>query len=354
MDSIVLTGAPLERGTRFGEAYGAVMRDHAARQRPPSGWPAYRYGHVSARHLYYNLDHAPELVDEMRGIGNGAGIGFETAFYLSCAAALGYARDDTDSCTNFAAVTTDRGPMLGKTEDPGADVGPDFASNYVVQKVKPDRGYRYLAITRKYNIWTSTGMNEHGLAIGQSSGPLRQGDQDGSGINYLLLMRPVMERCRTVEEGVELLGSLKMAGKAFLFMLADAEGGMAAVEKWYDRQAVRGPTDQPLYFANAFVDPTMQDFPPRYDAENAAYRFANLEGLFRGAAGNGGYTSAFMHATLCNHAEQGSVCRHGQDSPVDGNGLSGPGFMYYCRERRVAIYPGLPCTVDPVWVDFDF
>ena len=80
-----------------------------------------------------------------------------------------------------------------------------------------------MAATRKYNLWTSAAINEHGLAVGESSGPLKYGGQDGSGINYLLLPRLVVERSRTAEEGVQLRWPAN-GRERDLFMLVDAGG----------------------------------------------------------------------------------------------------------------------------------
>ena len=117
---------------------------------------------------------------------------------------------------------------------------------------------------------------------------------------------------------------------------------------------MRTPSEGALYFANGFVAPQMQDFPPRYDHENTTFRMANLRALFARAQANGGYTARFMEQTLANHAPAGSICRHATNSAADGNGVTGPAFLFRCRETRVAVYAGRPCQVEPAWVGFDF
>lgn len=352
MQLLSVSGSPFDVGRQYGEVYRDPICKGVVRLEAPQGWPAYRYDAVIARHLMYALDHAPELVEELNGIARGAGVGFEAFLRHASDAAFGYARGP-DGCTNFAAVTVDAGPVLCKTEDNSGGASGLRAKEYTVLNVSPASGYRYLAAMINPRYWHSTGINEHGLAVEQSSGPLVFGGQDGSGINYLLFTRLILARCRTADEAVDLLGSLKMCGKGYLFMLADAGGDIRAVEKWYDRQAVRVPTDRALFFANRFEAPTMQGFPARSDARHADGRFRNLSAKFAKALANGGYTLAFMRETLGLHADEGSICRHGTDSPADFHAISEPTFLSRCRDRQMGVFSGVPCRTEPEWFGFD-
>ena len=163
----------------------------------------------------------------------------------------------------------------------------------------------------------------------------------------------ILARCRTVDEAVDLLGGLRLCGKGYLFMLADARGGIRAVEKWHDRQAVRIPTYSALFFANRFEAPTMQGFPVRSDAEHADGRFRNLSAQFSSALANGGYTLGFMRETLGLHTHVGSICRHGTDSPADFHAISEPAFLYRCRDMQMGVFSGVPCRTEPEWFGFD-
>ena len=110
-----------------------------------------------------------------------------------------------------------------------------------------------------------------------------------------------------------------MLGKGLNIMLVDAAGDMAAVEKWYDQQAVLGLQDERSFFPNAFITPRMQDLlPDRSDKKNAICRFANLSKIFQQVRSCGAYREQLMTAVLCNHAADGSVCRPGLDNQADG------------------------------------
>ena len=353
MKTLIAGGTPFEVGHQFGEAFRDAIREGAARLEDPKGWPVRGYEAAVARYLLYNLEHAPELIEELNGIAKGAGVEFGPVLRLSTDAALGYAREPS-GCTNFAAVTSDAGPVLCKTEDHGGGLGERRFERYVVHHVKPASGHRYIVAVTTPNYWQSTGINEHGLAVGQSSGPHVYGGQDGSGINYLAFIRLVLGRCATADEAAALLTDLKMCGKGFLFMLADAKGGIRAVEKCYDRHAVRQPSNDALFFANRFEAPTMQDFPARHDADHAYARFRNLSAQFEKARAGGGYTLDLMRQTLALHADAGSICRHGTDTPADFDAVSEPSFIYRCRDRQMGVFPGVPCQTQPEWFGFDF
>jgi predicted choloylglycine hydrolase len=353
MKALVSAGTPSEVGHQFGETFREAISEGAARLEDPKGWTVHGYEAAVAKYLLYNLEHAPELIEELKGLARGAAVGFESVLRLSSDGALGYARERS-GCTNFAAVTSDAGPVLCKTEDHGGGFGKENFRKYVVHHVKPASGHRYIVAVTTPNYHQSTGINEHGLAVGQSSGPHVYGNQDGSGINYLAFIRLVLGRCATAVEGAALLTDLKMCGKGFLFMLADAEGGIRAVEKCYDRHAVRQPSKDALFFANRFEAPTMQDFPARHDADHADARFRNLSAQFEKAGVGGGYTLDLMRQTLALHADAGSICRHGTDSPADFGGVSEPSFIYRCRDRQMGVFPGVPCQTEPEWFGLDF
>ncbi len=85
----------------------------------------------------------------------------------------------------------------------------------------------------------------------------------------------------------------------------------------------------------------MQFLPSRYDAEHAQARYHHLADLYRTAQGC--YTEEFMKQVLTYHADVGSICRHGADTPADLGSYSF-GFLFYCLERAMVIYEGPPCS----------
>jgi len=347
MKVLTLRGSAFERGCALGAAYAELIAQRAQTWAEPltrfRGWDRQRLEQVAGNMLRYMLEHTPELMEEMRGVAEATGLGLEEIFYLNCEPAItfvGRGPEGGGSCSNWVALTSDCGPMLGKTEDMGFYPGINVDRVFAIHQVAPTAGLRYVVAARPGFTWASAGINEAGLAIGQSSGPWGPG-QDGRGVSYCHLVKHLLQFCATTGDAVPELFRLASAGKGYIFMLADLLGAFSCVEKWGEKTAVRRPEDGRLFCSNLFMHPTMQFLPPRYDAENAQARYHHLAALYRAAQGR--YSEAFMKQVLTYHADVGSICRHGTDTPADFGGYSF-GFLFYCRERALVVYEGPPCS----------
>jgi predicted choloylglycine hydrolase len=93
-----------------------------------------------------------------------------------------------------------------------------------------------------------SGMNEHGLTLCnmEVTRPLRL----PTAMPYILLYRTVLERCKTVDEAIDLLNKTPRQ-TANNLMLMDAEGHRAVAEIRPDQVIVRkAPADRPLISTN--------------------------------------------------------------------------------------------------------
>jgi len=89
-------------------------------------------------------------------------------------------------------------------------------------------------------VGTVTAMNEQGLAIGEMGGG-GLGDWDGVPMSYLL--RDVMERASTVEEGLEILRSRPRTCE-YYYVLSDKSRAIAGVHADSRQMTVLGPGQQ--------------------------------------------------------------------------------------------------------------
>jgi isopenicillin-N N-acyltransferase-like protein len=359
MKVLTLEGTAFERGVAYGSECAEIIARRAEGWNDPlthfPKWPKQRVEQVAGNILFYMMDHTPEIIEEMRGIAKGAGRSFSEVFFINCRYAMGHVlrgRGQPSSCSNFVADTADCGPMLGKTADNGYYPGITVDKEFLIQRVKPSRGLRWVGAVRPGELLTEAGINEAGLAVGQSSGPSGL-YQEGHGVSYPHIIRHLLQFCSSADEALDFLLNTAIAGKGVVFMLADARGAFHCVEAWSDRRGVREPENGALYCANLFVHPDMQFLPPRHDLAHSKARMRNFAQLYAEQAKKGPYTEAFMEKVLTYHADEGSICRHGKDDPADFGGYSF-GFLFYCRDRVMKFSPGQPCQEEFLRFTFDF
>jgi isopenicillin-N N-acyltransferase-like protein len=245
----------------------------------------------------------PLLVEEIRGLGEGAGISFEDA--VLCQARTGGAgRVEGGGCTAFALTgdaTADGQPLAGQNHDPE----PEFAEMAILLHVKPSDGRpRALHYTFAGQIGY-LGMNEHGVAHFANA---LYGYRWKPVLPLYPLMRSMLETS-DVDGCIDLLRSHSPSA-AQNSVLCDGRGNIANVEVRPDGIAVF-EDDRPNwrvhtnhYLAREFArheDGTLPDSWPRRER-------------MRGLIGErwGYITVETMKGFLSDHqGDPAAICRHG-------------------------------------------
>jgi len=290
----------------------------------------------SLRSLY------PEMVEELEGIAEGSGIPFDDVCTLNFVSAIGA----LNGCTNVIALNTAEGPVLAKT----SDIGSDYAY-YCIQRVGPNHGYSYFAISWAGCLWAEVGINSAGLAIGQGSAPTMPG-QRGEGIPTLEYPRVILERCSTVAEAIQFCQDTPMTGKGLNIALVDGAGQAAVVEKSGTKSAVRRPLvngDNPVpgavvdgvYCTNHFLDPEMQGMIPLVIpgtpslADNSQKRLANVARFFKETPSP---TVDDLVSLLKRSFEEGGLCQHTYPELT-----THYSYIVLPSKREMRISQGTPC-----------
>lgn len=278
-------------------------------------------------------DHRPWLADEIAGIAEGAGISPDAARHLS----LFSATRRFGECTTLGFCESDRGPVLAKTFDIG-----EQRDVYVLHRVRPTSGYRFLRVSWAGNVWAPTGINEAGLAVGGSSTPAVP-DQDPYAMPWHMTLNPVLRECATTGDAIALLASMDLAGRGHNYAIVDAQGDGALVQKCGDRQAVIRPERDVICGTNHYTTPVFEDIPA--------------------PGGDGGRSSlarlAWMRETFIEHPDRPPLSLQGLIEAVrhdEGDGrLCRKGFLgghthyamvYVCRERTMWVSDGYPCETE--------
>ena len=219
----------------------------------------------------------PGIVAEMQGFADGLGIPLENMVY--CA----YTYLPKGRCSQFAllpARTESDKTLVGRSYEFGVDT-----EDLRLCTMHVDKKYSFIGSSLIFFGFTE-GMNEHGLVISQTAGGLPVGLESGmrapidDGFQFWFVIRAVLERCKTVDEAIELIKEIPMCGNPIL-LAADKTGEAALIEVFGDHKAVKKinaqSAEQMIGSTNHFTLPEMEPYrdpvwlnsQTRYDAIQA-------------------------------------------------------------------------------------
>lgn len=163
------------------------------------------------------LRYYPQVLDEIKGIAAGLRMS-----YLNLAVFLfsTYCFKDDNKCTCFAFKDKDN-IILGRNSEYRVKPKSIYESTYY----NLEEGFTFIGNTTSM-VQVEDGINEYGLACGLAcvSSSIVQ-----PGINPGMLVRMVLETCKTTKEAVEKLKEVKVASSQTL-TIADKQGDLVVVE----------------------------------------------------------------------------------------------------------------------------
>jgi len=286
--------------------------------------------------------HAPELLEEMHAAAEAAAVDYDA--FMTLTLTIPFDPDDVPdlcrmslpACTVLAVLperTTDGRMLVGRNFDFFHDASEESATIYRTYPAGAQGRTPLHASVGVCDIWVGRedGLNDAGLFAGVAS-IFMPGLQPG--LTFWLITRLVLDRCATVDEGVELIRSLPHAA-SWTYLLADRNKA-AVIEPGLDAVEVRYPEDGLLIMTNhplcprwagkaAFVPP---DSHPRYNRLRALLGSETPVDL------------EMVKAALRDH--EGLVCSHGAHFP---NRKFGTLWSVAGRpgDRSLDIAAGYPC-----------
>ena len=254
---------------------------------------------------------SPSLVEETRGLAEGAGISFEEA--VLCQVRAETARAGEGACTGFAltgAATADGQPLAGQNQD----LEPEYADVAILLRVKPTDGRpRALMFTFAGQLGYS-GMNEHGLAHFANA---VYGFQWRPGLPHYPIKRVMLEK-RSIAECVDLLANSRTCS-AHNVVICDGAGNVGDVEIRPEGISVfeDDDTDWRVH-TNHYVTPDFASFEDD-TLPDSRLRRDRMRQLIKQHWGD--ITVDTMKALLSDHeGNPAGICRHGA---VDMHSISG-------------------------------
>jgi len=192
----------------------------------------------------------PNIIEEIRGMAEGLHINYE-AFGTFIITAGAFAFDI--GCSNLA-IKRDGKVFVGRNHD----MFTVLKKTTETALYRPDQGYSFVGQGDAL-IGKEDGVNEHGLAVGMN---FVYPKSIKPGLNFLIIVRLLLETCKTTNEAITLLKTLPCM-TSHNILLADASGEMAVVEMCSERTRVRYPEGDFITSTNHFNHPDMVEYENR-------------------------------------------------------------------------------------------
>lgn len=300
---VEVSGSSYEMGYQHGEQGADLIRQYISWIEKLTQTPRHMLCRNAIAFLPMMEALSPSLVEEVRGLADGAGISFEEA--VLCQARAEAAHVGQAGCTVFAltgSATADNQPLAGQNQD----LEPEYADVAILLRVKPSDGRpRALMVTFAGQLGYM-GMNQYGLAHFNAS---LYDYQWRFGLPRQPLKRVMLEK-RTVEECVELLAKQRV-GSAANLVLCDGQGHIADVELRPEGIALF-QDEHPDYrlHTNHYLTPVFAHFETN-SVPDSRPRLARMRALIRENWGR--ITVEIMKTILADHqGDPGGICRHGE------------------------------------------
>lgn len=290
----------------------------------------------------------PDIVEEIEGIGEGAGVPSDRILFMNHVATLG--DDWIDECTPLAVADGPDGPIVAKNNDGGTSEQPPFATGggsrylYVVRRTAPDQGIPMLQVT--YSGWLSglDALNAAGLANMHGSVGSKF-DKSGPRVDVRLWVYHLMSTCACTTEFIEGMFQGNLTGKGFSIAVGDRSGDTAVVEAAVPLVAYRDRGRPFVYSTNLYTSDALQDADMRTPALKpiSYYRTGYLRWVEENCPPK---SLADMQALLSCH-EPWAPCRHGgaHVSHTEWSAIALP------QSNRLLVTNDAPCQAD--YQEFD-
>lgn len=198
----------------------------------------------------------PELVDEVRGIADGAGLELAEAALINTRYELLFLNGSDQprsgvpgaECTLFGVEgrrTTDGQPIIGQN----VDLSPASEPYWVMLDVQPDGGPRVLTATLA-GMLAQEGINAFGLALCGSM--IRCAGWRAGYPTRKFLRRRVLEQ-PDVAAAIDVIRATRQRASSHNLLLADASGRLADVETTVDAVHVLEPEGGVMAHANHYL-----------------------------------------------------------------------------------------------------
>ena len=307
------------------------------------------FAHTSGLHHEAVLSHAerfmpsiaqyaPHLLEEMRGIAQGAGCDIREIVAINARTELMYGVTRQSECTSIGIsknASTDGHIRVAQNWD----WRPTLRGTLILWALHPEEGHDVLTLTEAGMVG-KIGINSSGLAMCIN---LLKSDTDHAGpaVPMHIILRRVLEDAHSVEEAVTLIKETDRCTSCF-HMLVDRKGALAGVEATPAGQHVLRSASGVLTHANHCTSPELfihdsnaREFPETLARGKRAQTLACEQKI----------DETFLHSILTDHkTAPGSICLHVEPGiPLVENYESIASIIFDLTSGTVDIAEGPPC-----------
>ena len=210
----------------------------------------------------------PEVIEEIKGFAEGNETSFE---FLSTLLLTMYCFNADNKCSCFAFKNKDN-IIFGRNSDFLVNIEKLYMN--VLHKL--DNVYAFNGNTTAF-IEIEDGINEYGLSIGLT---FIASKEIKPGLNIGMLIRYILEKCKTVKEALQFLKSVPIASTGTLTMI-DNNGEMAVVECSPREIKIIKEENNYVKATNIFVSDELKDLNLKdFDNWRALDRYKTIETAF--------------------------------------------------------------------------
>lgn len=360
---ITLSGTAYERGQHYGAQTAPLIRHSIASY---ARLFAYRRGvdwaaicEQAGAFMPVLREHAPDLLEEMRGIADGSGESFAAILALNARTELlnvprtgtAHPEYDTAMARNRAASVPDHGECTTVAALPAATGGPTIlAQNWdwtgdqraacVVLRIHQPGLPDVLTLTEA-GIVAKIGLNSAGVAVNLNILSSRNdGQHPGVPVHVLLRLALHQRSAAAARAMIE----RSPAGASSCISLADAGGHVVAMEITPDGTAAIEPVDGILVHTNHCVATSTQACETPIDPISSTVpRYSRAETLLRAEYGHIGTET--VAAILRDHdGGVNAICRHPSAALHPSDRVESVcGVILDVSARTMYLAPDIPC-----------
>lgn len=245
----------------------------------------------------------PEVLEEIRGIADGNEVPVETLYALLFSM---YCFEFANKCTCFA-FSTDNEIVFARN----SDFLVSLEKLYMNCLYRLNGSYAFNGNTTAF-VQMEDGINQHGLAVGLT---FVYPHVRKPGLNAGILLRCLLETCKTTAEAIEKLKTLPIAS-AQTFTIADRNGKIAVVEcNPNDLEIIRPHTgEQFVATANNFNSEKMRPYRnPDIDDWRSEERYQTARHALLQSSGD--YSVSFAQDVLSG--KYGFLCQYDRRQNAD-------------------------------------
>jgi len=327
MRFLEISGTRYEMGKAEGEAFATEIRawyEHVVSRF--EGWDDERFERARREACTLTEEICPYLIEQIRGLGDGAGLSFQQAHAMNFYTTLAV-HAIPQGCSNVAFTSTPDGPIVaGALDFPGHR---EYPLSVVIER--PDDGPVVLGQRVLGFLMLERGVNEHGIAMGSSSLTCDV-PEPRVALNAHFSGAQVLRFARSVDEGIETLTAHPAPRWGRNTVILSAGGDVACVEQSGEHHAVRRAENGAIWCTNK---PLAESMLPLTDHSNPTHVQDSTDRVttMQRMSSEADHSADLARQILSHSTQPGAICRYAESDPISFHTVSS--YIAYPAQKKV-------------------